>query len=268
MRQELFNLDAYFERIGYRGKTDTSPETLHELHLAHTLQIPFENLDIYYGKPVCLDRESLFKKIVLGKRGGYCFEMNGLFSFVLKALGFKVADLLARGTLDGKTYMAKTHQVLLVEAGGKQWMADVGFGMGGIMVPLLLAEELEQQQYGHTYRLRRDPKYGYIFQQKTAAGYQAMFAFTLEECCEEDFVMAHHYTATFPGSFFQQARFCTIPTPEGRMTLFEMHFKKPAGGRMTERTLSGESEFRHILKQYFGLDLELIAPGRAGKDRE
>src|SRR5690554_2922341 len=92
-------VDAYFARINYQGDTDVSAQTLHALHAAHTLNIPFENLDVFLGKPILLDQDSLYKKIIQNKRGGYCFEMNGLFSIVLKELGFKVTDLLARGTL-------------------------------------------------------------------------------------------------------------------------------------------------------------------------
>jgi arylamine N-acetyltransferase len=139
MTDENFNLDSYLERIKYSGGTDISEKTLRELHIAHTLNIPFENLDVYYGKPVLLDKASLFNKIVTNRRGGYCFEMNGLFSLVLQKLGFNVTNLLARGTMDGINFTTKTHQVILVENNGKRWLADVGFGNDGIIAPLPIA---------------------------------------------------------------------------------------------------------------------------------
>jgi N-hydroxyarylamine O-acetyltransferase len=117
MADETLNLDKYLERINYSGSTKATEETLHDLHVCHTLNVPFENLDVFYNMPPLLDEFSLYNKIVLNRRGGYCFEMNGIFSIVLKKMGFKVTDLLARVTIDGTNYTAKTHQVLLVETG-------------------------------------------------------------------------------------------------------------------------------------------------------
>src|SRR4030042_526859 len=166
MTDGIFNLDSYLERIGYTGGTGVSEETLRGLHIAHTLNIPFENLDVYYGKPVLLDEGSLFNKIVKNRRGGYCFEMNGLFSTVLQKLGFNVINLLARGTIDGINFTARTHQVLLVEINDRKWLADVGFGNDGIIAPLLFQEVLDQQQFAHTYRLCEDPKRRFVLQKK------------------------------------------------------------------------------------------------------
>jgi N-hydroxyarylamine O-acetyltransferase len=255
---ELFNVKGYLERIKYDGRTDVSYETLYGLHVAHTLNVPFENLDVYCRKPILLDRESLYKKLVEDKRGGYCFEMNGLFSIVLKELGFKVTDLLARGTMDGKTYFAKLHQVLMVEIDDKRWLVDVGYGNNGITAPLLLEEGIDQQQFTHTYRLLKDPKYGYALQKKEGEQYNYMYAFTLEECVPMDYLLSNHFTATFPESFFIKMKFCTMPTKEGRITLTGDNFKVIANGEVTETKLSGGNEFNELLKKHFLLDFDLI----------
>jgi N-hydroxyarylamine O-acetyltransferase len=149
----MFNLDAYFERINYKGGTEVSEDTLRNIHIAHTLNVPFENLDVFYKRPILLDEASLYKKIVTDRRGGYCFEMNGIFSFALQAMGFNVTNLLAKVTVDGVHYTTKTHQAILVETGGNRWLADVGFGNDGIIAPLILEESKEQKQFAHTYRL-------------------------------------------------------------------------------------------------------------------
>lgn len=258
MTDAIFNMDKYLERIKYTGGTGISEDNLRELHIAHTLNIPFENLDVYYGKPVLLDEVSLFNKIVKNRRGGYCFEMNGLFSLVLKKLGFKVTDLLARGTIDGINYNAKTHQVLLVEINSRIWLADVGFGHDGIIAPLILKEGLDQEQSAHTYRLLKDPEYGYVLQKKIAGKYMPMYAFTLNRCYPMDFIMSNHFTATFPGSFFVKMRMCTKPTREGRITLTDMGFKIAANGDITEKIIENDDEFNTVLKKYFSLDLDLI----------
>lgn len=251
-------IKAYLERINYHGRTDVSVETLHALHAAHTLNIPFENLDVYLGRYIFLDQDSLYRKIIVKKRGGYCFEMNGLFSLVLKALGFKVTDLLARGTRDGINYHAKTHQALLVEVAGQKWICDVGYGNDGIMTPLLLEIGLEQEQPAYTYRFGWHEKYGYVLQRKEGDRFIPMYAFTLEECIYDDFVMSNHYTCTFPESFFTMVRFCTIPTTDGRVTLFNNTFKILKNGRVTERVLASEEEFKEILREYFKLDYDDI----------
>ena len=252
------NTDSYLERIKYKGKTDITEDTLYELHIAHTLNIPFENLNVFYKKPVLLDKNSLFNKIVFNKRGGYCFEMNGLFSIILKEIGFKVTDLLARVAIDGIQYTAKTHQVLLVEAGKRKWLADVGFGNDGIIAPLLLEEKSDQNQFAHTYRLAGDHGSGYVLQKKIKDEYRNAYTFTLEKCFPEDFLMSNHFTSTFSESFFTKMRMCTMPTKEGRITLTDEYFKIINNGSTTETAVANEDEFGKILKQNFNLDLDSI----------
>ena len=167
MESAVFSLDSYFERINYRGSTEASEGTLRDIHTAHTLNVPFENLDVFYRRPILLDGVSLHRKIVKERRGGYCFEMNGIFSLVLQEMGFKVTNLLARVAVDGIHYTTKTHQAILVETGGNTWLADVGFGNDGIIAPLILEENTEQRQFAHTYRLITDPTLDYVLQKKT-----------------------------------------------------------------------------------------------------
>lgn len=252
------NIISYFERIKYEGKVDVSYETLYGLHVAHTLNVPFENLDVFNRKPILLDRESLYRKLVKNKRGGYCFEMNGLFSTILKEIGFKVTDLLARGTMDGKSYCAKLHQVLMIEIDDKKWLVDVGYGNNGITAPVLLEEGTDQHQFTHIYRLIRDAKFGYVLQKKEDDEYRYMYGFTLDECYPMDYLVANHFTSTFLDSFFTRIKFCTMPTKTGRITLTDDHFKVISNGQVTETKVSGDTEFSELLKKYFDLDWDLI----------
>ncbi|HSW40790.1 MAG TPA: arylamine N-acetyltransferase [Acidobacteriota bacterium] len=256
----ILDLDSYFERISYGGKTAVSEETLRELHIAHTLNIPFENLDVFYGVPILLDGPSLFNKLVNNRRGGYCFEMNGLFSLVLQQLGFRVKNLLARTTLDGIEYMARTHQVLLVESGERRWLADVGYGNDGITAPLLLEKDRDQQQFSHTYRLIEHEKLGHVLQKKVGGDTTTLYAFTMDECLPMDFLMSNHFTATYPESFFLTMRMCTKPTREGRITLTDTRFKISADGDTAEKPIEDEDEFKRTLSEYFGLNLDRIKP--------
>lgn len=254
MTDGKFSLEAYLERIGYFQKPDTSEETLKDLHMAHTMSVPFENLDVFYKKPVLLDEASLFEKIVNKRRGGYCFEMNGIFSIALKKIGFRVTDLLARVNIDGINFTAKTHQALMVEAGGKNWLADVGFGNDGILAPLLLEKDMEHVQFAHTYRITGHPEFGLELQKKAGEAWNRLYVFKRDKCRPEDFIMSNHFTSTFPESFFIMMRMCTMPTKEGRITLTDKEFKITENGNVSIKPINGDDEFNALLKEYFKID--------------
>jgi N-hydroxyarylamine O-acetyltransferase len=258
MISNILDLDSYLKRINYSGSTDVSEETLRNIHIAHTLNVPFENLDVFYRRPILLDETSLYKKIVKEKRGGYCFEMNGIFSLVLQKLGFKVTNLLARVTVDGTRYTTKTHQVILVETGSARWLADVGFGNDGIIAPLILQENKEQKQFAHTYRLMNHSAFGYVLQKKEGDRFNPLYAFALEECSPEDFLMSNHFTSTFPQSFFLTMRMCTMPTKDGRITLTDSHFKVVKQDDVQDKPIANDSEFSTLSIRHFSLDPALI----------
>lgn len=258
MSNEALNVGAYLERINYKGRTDVSFETLYGLHTAHTLNVPFENLDVYFKKPILLDRDSLYKKIVENRRGGYCFEMNGFFSMVLKELGFKVTDLLVRGTRDGINYMGKLHQAMVVEVDGKRYLCDVGYGNDGLTAPLPIELDIEQQQFTHTYKLTAHPRFEYQLYYKKDGEWQISYAFNIDQYEPMDFLMSNHYTATYPESFFMKMKLITMPTNEGRITLTDVHFKVLANGQVTETPIADDADFNGKLKKYFGLDLDSI----------
>ena len=244
MESAIFSLDSYFERINYKGSTEAGEGTLRDIHIAHTLNVPFENLDVFYRRPILLDGASLYKKIVEERRGGYCFEMNGIFSLVLQEMGFKVTNLLARVTIDGIHYTTKTHQAILVETGGNKWLADVGFGNDGIIAPLILEENTEQTAV-RTYVPPRSPirHSAMCSRKKWRTDMIPLYAFTLDECGPEDFLMSNHFTATFPESFFLTMRMCTMPTKDGRITLTDSHFKVVKNDDVLDTPITNEHEF-------------------------
>lgn len=132
------DLDAYLRRIGYAGALDPGSATLEALHLAHASRIPFENLDILLGRPIRLDLGSLQAKLVRDGRGGYCFEQNLLLAAVLGRVGFDVTPLAARVRYRITRAVPRTHALLVVETGGERWLADVGFGLEGLLMPVPL----------------------------------------------------------------------------------------------------------------------------------
>jgi len=147
------DLDAYFARIGYEGPRDASPEALAGIHAAHAQRIPFENLDILLGKPIRLDLPSVEAKLVGAGRGGYCYEHNTLLAAVLRQLGFEVEYLGARVWMGPPRPTPRTHCVLRVQAGGRPWLADVGFGLDGLIDPVPWREGEDLASGGERYRL-------------------------------------------------------------------------------------------------------------------
>ena len=253
------NLAAYLERIGYQKSVAPDEPTLAGLHKAHTLVIPFENLDVFYQQPISLETAALFDKLVTQGRGGYCFEMNGLFSAVLKEIGFKVTPLLARVSVAyTRSFGPKTHEVLMVEVAGTRWLADVGFGKDGPVAPLLLDCRNAQHQFGRTYRLEPDEEFGYILDLLIGDRALCQYAFTLEKCYPADFILANHFTATHPASRFVAGRICTKPTEEGRISLTDQQLKIVSDGETSDTPVVSDTEFEIYLTRYFGLDLGKI----------
>src|SRR5262245_1877300 len=147
--------DAYLARIGYQGERTPSEAALRELHLAHLYAAPFENLDISRGVPIQMDPAALFAKIVTRRRGGFCYELNGLFSELLRALGFGVTLLSAGvGHETGGFGPDYDHLTLRVDL-GTPWLVDVGFGES-FREPLRLDSEEIQAQAAGSYRIIRD----------------------------------------------------------------------------------------------------------------
>ncbi|HEX4845653.1 MAG TPA: arylamine N-acetyltransferase, partial [Geothrix sp.] len=131
-----FDLDAYFERVGFGGEPKASLDTLFALHFAHATRVPFENLDIQMGLPIRLDLPSLQDKLVRRRRGGYCFEQNTLFLAALKVIGFDVIACEARVRLGAPDILPRTHMLLLVRMEEAFWLSDVGFGGEGLLWPV------------------------------------------------------------------------------------------------------------------------------------
>ena len=139
------NTDAYLKRINYTGPLEPSPETLRALQVAHLRTVPFENLSIHAGEPIVLEENALFTKIVERRRGGFCYEANGLFAALLRALGFEVAMLAAGVAKSQGGFGPQFDHMTLMVTLDERWLADVGFG-DSFLEPLLLDSRMEQVQ--------------------------------------------------------------------------------------------------------------------------
>lgn len=244
----------YLDRIKYRGTRNVSAETLRELHQAHMLAVPFENLDNHLGRRIVLDEDEVIHKIVDQRRGGICYELNGAFCGLLRAMGFSVSMLSAGVARDeGGFDPPFDHMALLVQLKDR-WLADVGFG-DSFREPLLLDDRGEQAQGDDAYRLIDAD--GYVIVERRKGGeWKPEYRFTLEPHEYSDFADMCHYHQTSPDSIFTRRRACTRATEDGRITVSEMRLIITVHGEKQESELGSREEWKAALREHFGVELE------------
>lgn len=249
------DLEKYAARVEFRGPLTPTLETLRSLHLAHATHIPFENLDVLLGRPILLDLDSLFMKLVTGRRGGYCFEQNALFAAVLETVGFKVTRLAARVRVGASQVRPRSHMLLAVELEGHTWIADVGFGAEVFLYPIPLQPGRETEQFGWRYRIVREDAL-LVLQSLRPEGWFDLYSFTLEPQYPVDYEVSNFYTSTFPKSMFRTNLLVQRPGLESRLTLMNRKYteQKP-GGAPEEIELTSQGEVLEILARRFGLEL-------------
>lgn len=252
LHPDVIDLEAYLRRIGYSGSLQPVPAVLDAIHLAHATHIPFENLDILLGRPIALDLASLQAKLVAGGRGGYCFEQNLLFSAVLQRLGFTVTHFAARVIYPSGRRLPRTHILLRVNAAGGTWLADVGFGLEGLLLPVPFVSGREARQFGWTYRAA-EADGEWTLQSLRDGAWTDLYAFSLEPQLAVDFEPANHYTATHPDSRFVRTLTVQLPTPEVRYRLRNRELVLDRGGTVTRRELADDDELLSVLAEVFGL---------------
>jgi len=250
----FLNVKEYFKRIGYAKKPDASLQTLRTIHRLHLLSVPFENLDIHFGSPIYLNTESFFNKIVKRNRGGFCYELNGLFFELLRSLGFNVQMLSARvASPDGSWGPDFDHMTLLVQL-DEPWIADVGFG-DSFMEPLRLNESSEQIQNGRGFKLVEGEDGSIIYQAEQNGVWSNQFLFNLQPHHLNDFSGMCHYQQTSPESSFRKRVVCSVATKNGRITLTDQLLIVTKKGKRKETKISGERQFHSLLKKHFGIVL-------------
>lgn len=260
---ELLDVDAYFARITYDGSRRPTAETLRDLHRAHIATIPFENLNIPLGRGISLELEDLQEKMIRRERGGYCFEHNMLFSALLERLGYRVQRLAARVAVGG-TMQARSHMMLVVEADGEEWLADVGFGTG-LLEPLPFRDGATMRQGEWTYGLQQGEGDRWTLRSLTPDSWVDLYEFTREPQLWVDYVMMNHYTATHPDSPFVGRLVAIRATPTLRHVLRGQDLTTvQADGTIEKRDLTGDN-LAIILQRTFGISLE---PAEVAKLRE
>jgi N-hydroxyarylamine O-acetyltransferase len=260
------NIHDYFTRIQFSGDFAPNWEVLRQLHVAHSTHIPFENIDVLLGRTISLELSALEDKLVRHRRGGYCFEQNGLFAAVLEQIGFSITRLGARVRLGGSNCGPRTHMLLKVDIEGQTFIADVGFGGASFLEPIPLLAGPTFEICGWNHRLSRERHY-WVLATQIDNSWVDLYAFTLEEQFAADYEVANYFTSTSPTSHFRQIVIAQAQRTDVRYSLHNSKLVEAHGSnRRTVRTLT-EAEIPGVLNSLFGIELPPgtripIAPSR------
>ena len=248
-----FTLERYFSRIGYHGVARPGLETVAGMMRCQLCSVPFENLDIQAGRIISLAPDDIVEKIVERRRGGYCFEVNGLFAMALDALQIPYFFIAARPLTHQGIRRPKTHMAIIVRLDGEQWLCDCGYGGYGIRAPMCLdALDGEVNQDGEIFMLSRLNEHELVLQTRVHDVWEAQYAFDLAEQSWVDFAPAHHYNSTHPDSLFFRKLLVVLCTATGRKILFGNSLKISADGHHEKHHVSAENR-AVILRDEFDL---------------
>ena len=255
----MTDLAAYLDRITYTGPTDATVEVLGGLVAAHNGAIPFENLDPLTGIPVAdLSRAALFDKLVQRRRGGYCYEQNGVMGFVLEELGFGVQRLGGRVVWmhDSDVLPAQTHEALAVTAPGVDgtWLVDVGFGGQTLSSPIRLEVGPVQSTRHEPYRIREHGD-ALMLEAQIRGDWQALYTFTTQPRPRIDREVASWYVSTHPKSVFVVGLSAALLTDEARWNLRGRNLAIHSGGETERIRFATAADVLNALTDRFGIDL-------------
>lgn len=253
---------AYLDRIGHVGPVDPTLETLHALVAGHGRTIPFENLDPLLGVPVDdLSAPVLTDKLVDRRRGGYCYEHNGLMGYVLEALGYGVEHLAGRVvwmSAPGAPLPAMTHNVLSVTVPGEDgpFLVDVGFGGQTLTSPIRLVAGPVQQTRHEPYRIAAADGEQLILQAQVRGEWQPLYAFGTRPQPRIDLEVGSWYVSTHPASVFVVGLSAALVTDDARYNLRGRNLAIHRADGSEKIRLESATEVLDQLGERFGIDLD------------
>lgn len=247
------DVGAYLERIGFRGDRSPNADTLRSLHRLHLLTVPFENLDIFWGRKILLNEKAILEKVVEQHRGGFCYELNTAFAALLRELGFHVTLLAARvPRKDGSMSPEFDHLTLRVDL-EEPWLADVGFG-DSFTEPLLLRIRREHvEPSGRAFRIAESNDAYQVEKHEGDGTWVPEYRFSLIPRVLGEFAGMCEYHQTSPESSFTRKKLCTLATPDGRITLSDRRLIVTRNGRKEETEVATQEDWSRILRTKFGV---------------
>jgi N-hydroxyarylamine O-acetyltransferase len=258
------NISSYLNRFHAAPPSIPDFAALTRLQQQHLLAVPFENLSIVYGEPIVLDEAWLYAKIVGRERGGFCYELNGLFGALLRALGYRVDYIAAEVYNSGEQTFGPPfdHMALLVHL-DRPYLVDVGFGESArapLALPQGAAQQSVTQDVGGSYRLVTAGRYS-LLQKAEASGWTTQFRFTLDAHMLDDYRAMCVYHSTNPESHFTRRWICSRATASGRISLTADELIVTEAGTK-QRTAVDANMRPELLRRHFALDLMTLGAGR------
>ena len=251
----------YLERIGYEGSTEPTIGLLSALQKKHLLNIPFENLDINYKTPIELDIAIIFEKVVIKKRGGFCYELNGIFHELLNSIGFDVKMISARVFDQAQQIFSPEfdHLAIIAKIDSTDYLVDVGFGEFAFSPLKVELNTIHNDERG-SFRIERYDDLYYKVAKQSGENWIPEYMFTLRRRDLNEFREMCQYNQTSPLSHFTQNKFCSLATEKGRITVTSNKIKITEGDLITELPVISEEEFLLALENYFQIRLTDIIP--------
>lgn len=246
--------DRYLERLEFAQRPSPTAESLAALQRAHLLSVPFDALDCHLGIPVTLDPADAYRKVVEVGRGGFCFELNGLFAWLLEQLGFEVSRLSAR-PLRGPDSIAEpdSHLALMVQL-ERRWLVDVGFGFPFAIEPLDVDLDSDQDRDGRRFRIsRRD---GSLLAQELDEIETRGYEFSLEPVPIDRFSEQCAAFSTDPDSGFVRNGPVLQIFEDGWLRVTRERLSGQRSGRELRCSFADRAEWRKALSRHFGLLVE------------
>ncbi|XP_076819051.1 arylamine N-acetyltransferase, pineal gland isozyme NAT-10-like [Clavelina lepadiformis] len=272
---DRMDTQKYLDRIKYNGTLDTSSTTLKKLCICHASNVPFEMFDMFGGQRKTLDLEKIYNNIVLKRRGGLCYENNGLFSWLLKNLGFDVKLIQAQLFIGTKFSPKFDHLVMMVHCSdGMEWLTDVTFGDKIFINPLKFEELTEQSQHNGVYRIRKFDEEFFVVERRVKrlingreknlipGTWQILYKFDTAPRKFEDFQKMCDYHQDSEESFLKYNTISCLLNEDGIVITWGLNMCKkkyidPYTDQLTEVKLAKtEKELREILKKEMGLDID------------
>lgn len=246
------NIEDYLSRIGFTGTLAPNVPTLKALQRAHLLAIPFENLDIHWQNPIVPDTAKFYDKMIVRQRGGFCYELNGLFNQLLKELGYETRLVSAR-VYNGKVHGPEfDHAAIIARVDDDEYLVDVGFG-SFTTEPLRFVIGEKQQDDAGIFIIRKfDKEYLEVAKQEDG-GWRSEYIFRDVRRELAEFAEMCDFQQYSPDSHFRKGKLCSIMIPNGRKTLTEKSFIVTTGDQKREFPVTSEAEFYSLLEREFGI---------------
>lgn len=247
------NLDAYLSRINFLKNPTIDRETLFALHRQHVLSIPFEDLDIHWNIPLNIDRDALMDKVINRKRGGFCYELNTSFYHLLTALGFPT-QLVSCQIAQGNSQFGPPfdHMAILVEL-EETWLLDVGYG-DLFIEPIKLYDEEIQKDWFKCFQVQRTGDQLLLAESRDGRRFTPRYKISPLGEPIEAFIPQLRWKESHPDSHFVQNLICTLPSRNGRVTLYNDFLIITKNGKRSKKRVLDSVARQRYLQQYFGLE--------------